>query len=70
MLVSQTPGGLYERFFEEVGKKAVDGDCGPLIFEDQPAMKRIVEVAATYGIEKPTPIAEQPARLATTAMGS
>jgi len=58
MLVSQTPGGLYERFFEEVGNTAVDGDSGTLVFEDQPAMKKIVEVAATYGIEIPTPIAE------------
>ena len=58
MLVTQTPGGLYERFFEEVGKP-VNGDSGPFVFEDQPAMKRIVEVAATYGIEIPTPIAEQ-----------
>ncbi len=58
MLVSQTPGGLYERFFEEVGKKAVDDDSGALVFEGQPAMKRIAEVAATYGIEIPTPQAE------------
>ena len=28
MLVSQTPGGLYEHFFVEVGTKAVDGEAG------------------------------------------
>ena len=50
MLVTQTPGGLYERFFEEVGK-LVDGDGGPLVFEDRPDAGRIVEVAAKYGIE-------------------
>ncbi len=46
---------LYERFFEEVGK-AVDGDGGPLVFEDQPEVGRIVKVAAEYGIEMPGPI--------------
>ena len=52
MLVTQTPGGLYERFFEKVGK-AVDGDGGPLVFEDHRDMRRIVEVAAEHGIEIP-----------------
>ena len=33
MLVTQTPGSLYERFFEEVGK-AVDGEAGPPVVED------------------------------------
>ncbi len=56
MLVSQTPGGLYEHFFEEVGKP-VDDEAGPLVFEDQPDVGRIVEVAAKYGIEIPVPIA-------------
>jgi quercetin dioxygenase-like cupin family protein len=52
MLLTQTPGGLYERFFEEIGKP-VDGDRVALVFEDQHAAERIVEVAATYGIEIP-----------------
>jgi mannose-6-phosphate isomerase-like protein (cupin superfamily) len=56
MLVTQTPGGLYERFFEEVGKPVVGG-AGPLVFEDLPDMRRIVEAAAEYGIEIPLPIA-------------
>ena len=59
MLVTQTPGGLYERFFEEIGKP-VDGDGGPMVVEGQRAVERVVDVAATYGIEIPTtPIAEQ-----------
>ena len=58
MLVTQTPGGLYEHFFEEVGKKAVDGEVGPPVFEEQPEMRRIVEVAAKYGIEIPVPMAQ------------
>jgi len=30
MLVTQTPGGLYQRFFEEVGEP-VDGEAGALV---------------------------------------
>ncbi len=56
MLESQTPGGLCEHFFEEVGK-AVDGEAATLVFEDQPEVERIVKVAAEYGIEIPVPIA-------------
>ncbi len=52
MLVTQTPGGLYERFCVEVGKPA-GGEEGPLAFEDQPEVGRIVEIAAEYGIEIP-----------------
>jgi hypothetical protein len=52
LLATQTPGGLYERFFEEVGKP-VDGDGGPLVFEEQPDLGRIVAVAAEHGIEIP-----------------
>jgi mannose-6-phosphate isomerase-like protein (cupin superfamily) len=55
MLVSQTPGGLYERFFEEVGAPVKSG-IGPLAFEDQLALQRIVAIAAQYGIEIPTPV--------------
>jgi quercetin dioxygenase-like cupin family protein len=54
MLVTQTPGGLYEHFFEEVGKP-VDGESGPLHFENQPDVGTIVAVAAKHGIEIPTP---------------
>jgi hypothetical protein len=56
MLVSQTPGGLYEHFFEAVGKP-VDSDGRPLVLEDQPDVGRLVEVAAEHGIEIPVPIA-------------
>ncbi len=62
MLVTQTPGGLYEHFFEEVGK-AVDGDGGSLLFEEQPDVRSIVKVAAEHGIEIPPPIAQQEGRL-------
>ncbi len=58
MMVTQTPGGLYERFFEEVGK-AVDGEAGPLAFEDQPDVGRIVTIGVQYGIEIPPPIAQR-----------
>jgi mannose-6-phosphate isomerase-like protein (cupin superfamily) len=56
MLESQTPGGLCEHFFEEVGK-AVDDEAGPLVFVDQPDVRRIVKLAAEYGIEIPRPTA-------------
>jgi quercetin dioxygenase-like cupin family protein len=39
LLATQTPGGLYERFFES------------LVFEDQPDVARILALAARYGIE-------------------
>ena len=56
MLVSQASGGLYERFFEGVGKP-VDLEAGPLICETQPNLGRIAEAAAEHGIEIPVPIA-------------
>ena len=57
MLVSQTPGGSHERFFEEVGKP-VDGEAGSFVFEDQPDVASIVAIAAKYGIEIPVPMAK------------
>ena len=57
MLLTQTPGGLYELFFEKAGR-TVDGDDGePPTFEDRPDVeRRIAEVAAEFGIEIPPPI--------------
>ena len=54
MLVSQTPGGLHERFFEEIGEEMKDGSTAP-VSEDPPDMERIVKIAAEYGIEMPPP---------------
>ena len=50
MLVSQTPGGLHERFFEEIGEEMKDGSTAP-VSEDPPDMEKIVKIAAEYGIE-------------------
>jgi mannose-6-phosphate isomerase-like protein (cupin superfamily) len=47
MLVSQTPGGSHERFFEEI-EEAEEG--------------RIPEIAAEYGIEIPMPEGEERAK--------
>ena len=59
LLATQTPGGLYERFFEEVGE-AVDGEYGgPSAFKDQPDARTIMEVAAAHGIEITSSIATQ-----------
>jgi hypothetical protein len=57
MLLTQTPGGLYDLFFEEVGK-AVDDEAGELPIEDQPDVQRIVAIGIQYGIEIPPPIAQ------------
>ena len=54
MLVSQTPGGLHERFFEEIGEEMKDGSTVP-VSEDPPDMERIAKLAAEYGIEIPPP---------------
>ena len=67
MLVSQTPGGAHERFFEEVGKP-VDDEAGSHSFEDQPDVASIAAIAAKYGIEFPVPIAEE-AWLGSTTKG-
>ena len=50
MLVSQTPGGLHERFLEEVGEPAMDNPRPP-VPADQPDMERIIAIATEYGIE-------------------
>jgi mannose-6-phosphate isomerase-like protein (cupin superfamily) len=54
MLVSQTPGGLHERFFEEIGEKTSD-TSRPLLSEKLPDMERIAKIAAEYGIEMASP---------------
>jgi mannose-6-phosphate isomerase-like protein (cupin superfamily) len=54
MLVSQTPGGLHEMFFEEVGEEAVD-KVNPPVVEGPPDAERIVAIATKYGIEIPPP---------------
>jgi hypothetical protein len=56
MLATPTPGGLDERFFEEVGNP-VDGETGPLDFESKLGMRRILGVATEHGIEIPVVIA-------------
>ena len=50
MLVSQTPGGLHERFFEELGKPAQDPFASP-IAESPPGDEKLSATAAKYGIE-------------------
>jgi mannose-6-phosphate isomerase-like protein (cupin superfamily) len=52
MLNSQTPGGLHERFFEEIGEEATDKTTPP-VADGPPDAARIVAVAARYGTEIP-----------------
>ena len=54
MLVSQTPGGSHERFFEEIGEETKDTST-PLDSEVPPDMESIAKIAAEYGIEMPSP---------------
>jgi mannose-6-phosphate isomerase-like protein (cupin superfamily) len=51
MLVSQTPGGLYELFFEEVGEEVPSKVVVPSVGKGSPGVARIVTTAARYGIE-------------------
>jgi mannose-6-phosphate isomerase-like protein (cupin superfamily) len=60
MLLTQTPGGLYEWFFERAGRRPADGDDGgSLLSEDRPDMASITAIAAEYGIEIPPSLAEK-----------
>ncbi len=58
MLVSQTPGGLHERFFEEIGEGARD-QRGPRVPECPENLARAKKIAAWYGIEMRPPPEEQ-----------
>ena len=54
LLLSQTPGGSHERFFEEIGEPAVDDSRAP-VQADQQHMENITAIATDYGIEIPPP---------------
>ena len=50
MLVSQTPGGSYEHFCEEIGEEATS-EVEPEFEGNSPEAARIAKIAAHYGIE-------------------
>jgi quercetin dioxygenase-like cupin family protein len=50
MLVSQTPGGSHERYFEEIGEERRDVATTP-VSKDPQESERIARIAAEYGIE-------------------
>ena len=54
MLVSQTPGGLHERFLAEIGEPATDEPRRPG-FAGSQDMRKMAAIAAEYGIEMPAP---------------
>ena len=54
LLNSQTPGGLHERFFEEVGEEATDKTVPP-VAAGPPDLERVAAIAAKYGTEIPPP---------------
>ena len=47
MLVSQTPGGTHERFFEELAKNP----AAPAVSRDSPDVEKVAMIATKYGIE-------------------
>jgi mannose-6-phosphate isomerase-like protein (cupin superfamily) len=51
MLVSQTPGGLHERFFKEVGERATAKACP--VSQGAADIGKIAAIATEYGIEIP-----------------
>jgi mannose-6-phosphate isomerase-like protein (cupin superfamily) len=54
MLVSQTPGGMYEGFIEEVGEPATGEAVRPAV-EETPDAERLIVIGAEYGIEVEPP---------------
>jgi mannose-6-phosphate isomerase-like protein (cupin superfamily) len=54
LLVGQTPAGLLQGFFDEVGETAVDRNTPPAM-DGPPDVGRIVATAARYGMEIPPP---------------
>ena len=56
MLVSQTPGGTHERFFDEIGEEQRYASA-PTVSEDPPGLESVTKIAAGYGIEMSPPVA-------------
>lgn len=53
LLVSQTPGGLHERFIEVTGKRAPE-EAASLAMEKPPeVVERLAAIGAEYGVEMP-----------------
>jgi mannose-6-phosphate isomerase-like protein (cupin superfamily) len=55
LLVSQTPGGVYEGFVEEVGMPATEKDRSPTA-EEPPEADRLTEIGTKYGLEMVLPV--------------
>ena len=51
LLMSQTPGGLHERFFEEIGEEGTDRTTPPVVAEPPD----LSAIAAKYGTEMAAP---------------
>ena len=54
MLVSQTPGGAHERYFEELA----ENPAAPFDSEDSPDVETVSTIATRYGIEILSPRSE------------
>jgi oxalate decarboxylase/phosphoglucose isomerase-like protein (cupin superfamily) len=51
MLVSQTPGGAHERYFEELA----ESPAARFVVEDSPEVETVSAIATRYGVEIPSP---------------
>src|SRR5215213_133791 len=47
LLVSQTPGGAHERFFEELA----ESPAAPFVSKDSPEVENVAAIATKYGVE-------------------
>ena len=57
MLVSQTPGGVHERFIEEAGRPLTTGEAASPTAEEPPeVIERLAAVGAEYGVEMVSPL--------------
>jgi len=56
LLVSQTPGGVYEGFVKQVGERVTDKNTPPTAAEPPEDVERLAAVGAEYGVEMVSPL--------------
>ena len=55
LLVSQTPGGLHERFIEEAGEPLAAEETTSPAKQEMPDIERLLAIGAKYGVEIVSP---------------
>jgi mannose-6-phosphate isomerase-like protein (cupin superfamily) len=56
LLVSQTPGGVYEAFVEQVGKLLATEEAASSTAEESPDFQRLAAIGVHYGVEIVLPV--------------